>query len=166
MTQAPRFTRTLVVGFTIAITSLLPAAASASEDGWAHRSTQTTSQDGWSVRTQPAVPVDGWAARAPEATTPIKDGFQVSLVELPQTQIARDGWEVASVELPRPEVVRDGWQVASVELPAGAAASDAPAPSRPALTTADLMGMALAASITAALAAMSIMFYRHHHHPV
>lgn len=166
MTHAPRFTGTLVVGFTIAIFSLLPAAASASEDGWAHRSSESTSQDGWSARTQPAIPVDGWAAGTPEAGTPVKDGFQVSLVELPQTDVARDGWEVASVELPQAQAVRDGWQVATVELPTEATTSDAPAPSRPALTTGDLVGIALAASITAALAAMSVMFYRHHHHAI
>lgn len=153
MTHGTRFARTLVLGFTIGMVSLLPLTASASEDGWAHRSPQLTASDGWSVRTQPAAVMDGWAARSSDAPhgAGVKDGFQVSLVELPQSEVIRDGWEVASIELPR----------------AATAAQTAPAPDRPSITTADLIGLALAtATVAAILTGMTMVFYRHRHHTV
>ena len=169
MTHGRRFTSTLVLGFTIGIVVLSPLAASASEDGWAHRSTATTSADGWSVRTQPASVTDGWAHRSSDAprVASVKDGFQVATIELPQPAQIRDGFQVASTQLPQTATVRDGWEVATMELPRSTGAQAVSAPSRPVITTADLVGLALAAATLAAiLTAMSITVYRHRHHAI
>ena len=189
MTHERRFTATLVLGLTIGMASLFPVAAAASDDGWAHRSPETTSADGWAVRTQPAPAVDGWAVGSSDAPrlAAVKDGFQVSMVELPQTQIIRDGWAAASsdaprlaavkdgfqvsmVELPQTQIIRDGWEVATVELPrtasAVAAATPAP-PARAAITTAELIAVGLASVTTIALLiGMTMGVRRHRHHAI
>lgn len=143
----------LSVAAVLTLASPASAERAIGEDGWAHRSPQTTAPDGWSVRTQPVPVVDGWAARSLDASRSavIRDGFEVSLVELPQTEAIRDGWEVASVELPRPATVAEA----------------APAPSRPSSTTGDLVGMALAsASAAVLLTGMAITFHRRRQHAI
>lgn len=167
------------------------ALASGNTDG------STTSIDGFAAgalatETGDGSSLDGWAYRSPPA--PVRDGWEVTRIELPRhvevtdgwayrsaPSISRDGWEVARIELPQPAEVTDGWAYRSDTVGPDLSSLDgwaygsvtgaedplqvSTSPAPPRQSSPPFAEIALAATVALLVAAgAGFMHHRHQHH--